>query len=420
MEQYNVPADLIPSSQQKTTSSAVDLPDDQLYDLLPDDLYAPGRIKARKLLYGNYLTRSTITVVNGAGGSAKSVLALTMAVSLALGRDLTGLVNGELRPRRSLIVNNEDDKTEIMARIFALCQYYGVTQEEYRDIVLPAVAVIPRGQDPVTLATTDQYGQVVPAPGLERVRRAAVKHGAEVLFLDPFVSLHSANENDAGEMEAVMSLIRGLVIGLEAGCFLIHHSKKGVTDDADDASRGSGAIVNAGRGNFLLKRMTRKEAEELDIPAQERTRYIRVNDGKANYNLPAGDADWLYLNSVGIEVLDEEEGQIAMQSMGVLSPLHEPLPDPVEVKEQRQTQRSEQKVKEAKAQAERAKEVCREQFLEDGHCRLDGPQLEALRFLGISKNRAEAARKALAEPGEDFLTIEKGKYRIGKGFPDVS
>jgi RecA-family ATPase len=74
---------------------------------------------------------------------------------------------------------------------------------------------------------------------------------------------------------------------------LIHHVRKppygGQVDNSTADARGASALVNAARSVRILNRMTETEAAKVGI--NDRWRYIRADDGKANY-APAGAATW--------------------------------------------------------------------------------------------------------------------------------
>lgn len=77
--------------------------------------------------------------------------------------------------------------------------------------------------------------------------------GADVLVLDPFASLHAADENDAAELTLVLQAIQRLITAIPGlSVILLHHTKKGATWDKSDSgaassadARGSGATVGA-------------------------------------------------------------------------------------------------------------------------------------------------------------------------------
>jgi hypothetical protein len=103
---------------------------------------------------------------------------------------------------------------------------------------------------------------------------------------------------------------------------LLHHTKKlsGEKIDTDESLRGASSVKDAARVIYLLSRMTAKEATDCGITSDERTHYIRLDAGKANYSLPSGLANWYYLHSVHFDAVDED-GHSVSEHVGVPEPV---------------------------------------------------------------------------------------------------
>jgi RecA-family ATPase len=123
-------------------------------------------------------------------------------------------------------------------------------------------------------------------------------------------------------MNAVMSEIKAVASYAGVGIMLLHHTKKlsGEKIDTDESLRGASSVKDAARVIYLLSRMTSKEATDCGITSEERPRYIRLDDGKANYALPSGVANWYYLHSVGFDAVDED-GHSVSEYVGVPEPV---------------------------------------------------------------------------------------------------
>lgn len=311
---------------------------------IPETLLEIGALTARPYLYGKLVIRGTLSLLVGAGGVAKSMLALAVAVGAAIGRDLLGLVSAEIRPRKTLVLNNEDDEQEMFRRMAAVCSHYPLTPEEMA-AVRERVILVPFNRRRLKLVGVDDAGNAAATGAMDHLATVIRDQGAEILVADPLVSLHDAGENDNSAMEEVVGLLRDLCQQCQIGAIIVHHARKGGTDNADsgpdNAARGASAVVNAARSNFMLSRMTPKEAKALGVEDDERPRFIRFDDGKANYSLPAGSATWLYLNSVPLQMVDDETGELVTQTIGVPSPAGDRLPTEEERQEmQRQEEMS--------------------------------------------------------------------------------
>ena len=82
-------------------------------------------------MFGGTLESKVVTVLCGAGGVGKSLFALSMALSMTLGRDLTGFVgDGSVDRRKVLMISNEDSEGELILRLRGICKGAGLSGEE--------------------------------------------------------------------------------------------------------------------------------------------------------------------------------------------------------------------------------------------------------------------------------------------------
>jgi hypothetical protein len=81
-----------------------------------------------------------------------------------------------------------------------------------------------------------------------------------LLLLDPFVRLHRINENDAGEVSALLAYLRELERALDLAIVLVHHARKNGTAGAQAGQglRGSGDFY-AFVDSLLYLRRTRDQ-----------------------------------------------------------------------------------------------------------------------------------------------------------------
>ena len=81
-------------------------------------------------MFGGTLESKVVTVLCGAGGVGKSLFALSMALSMTLGRDLTGFVgDGSVDRRKVLMISNEDSEGELILRLRGICKGAGLSGE---------------------------------------------------------------------------------------------------------------------------------------------------------------------------------------------------------------------------------------------------------------------------------------------------
>jgi hypothetical protein len=132
----------------------------------------------------------------------------------------------------------EDSAAIVKARLQGLCGHRGIGLEGVPIDVITAPSLrIDRARDQERLART--------------VRRGAPR----LLVLDPFVRLHRVDENDAGQVSAVLGYLRA-PNAISMGVLVVHHARKngGAGGQAGQSLRGSGDLHAWGDSNLYLRR----------------------------------------------------------------------------------------------------------------------------------------------------------------------
>ena len=254
--------------------------------LLEDVKSIPKRdwIIPRLLLGGN------ISLILGPGGVAKSMLQLIAAVSVATGRDLLRL--GPIRRCNVLLINNEDDRNELQRRVSAVVSQFSIDPAELEGSLYTISGYL----RPVRFAYHVD-NRVSRGPDLDKIEALIKEKKIEVLFVDPFISTHTAPENDNNAMDQVVSIFKRLAGNYGIAINIAHHTKKigGDTEaHAGDAESGRGAssIKDAARAAVTIARMGKKTAEKLEIPNEVSGNYIRMDVGKMNFAPHDSKANW--------------------------------------------------------------------------------------------------------------------------------
>ena len=277
--------------------------------------------EARPRLYGSYLFRKAVTVMGGAGGVGKSVLTIVQVISLCIGRDLLGLIHPDFplkAPRGVLLLNNEDSSEELLLRIAAICSHYELDGSDMLNVVnnLHYQSGIHRQ---LMFAVTDPRGRVImPTLLVNEIAGYVKANDLEVLFCDPLVSLHDAEENNNVAMNAVIGVFKGLAAGLDIGVQILHHHRKGGAADAvDDVTRGGGSIKDAVRVNLGLFSMTEADEKKVELGGEDRALFFQLARGKNNYGKPTSEAIWFKTITVEVPAVDPEDNESVMEQVGV-------------------------------------------------------------------------------------------------------
>ncbi len=117
-------------------------------------------------------------------------------------------------------------------------------------------------------------------------------------MIDPLVSFHAVSENDNSAMDLVVKNGFGSIARTTASAGqLFHHPgkpKQGQSETTVEDARGASAVIWAVRSARVFNFMTPAEADKLGIIEEERRRYVRIADGKANMG-PIGTANWMLI-----------------------------------------------------------------------------------------------------------------------------
>jgi RecA-family ATPase len=237
-------------------------------------------IPQRRWLVPGLIPWRNVTLLGGDGGLGKSLLALQLQASAALGKDWLGR---SVEPVKSYGFYAEDDSDEIQRRLADIVKHHDA---DFGD--LEKMLVAPRvGQNNILawpnrengLNATRLYDGL-----LEKCRR----FGAQLLIIDTVADVYGGNENYRNEVRAFIGLLRNLALEINGAVILTAHPSQAGLATGSGIS-GSTAWNNSVRSRLYLTRP--KNADNVDEPlASERI----LRSMKANYAGLAGDIamDW--------------------------------------------------------------------------------------------------------------------------------
>ena len=223
--------------------------------------------------------RAAVGVLGGAPKCCKSWLALDLAVSVATGTACLGAFDvDDAGP--VLLYMAEDAAPVVKARLTGICRARGLelTSVPIHVITVPVLR-LDRGRDQA------------------RLRDAVRRYAPRLLVLDPFVRLHRIDENDAGEVSALLGYLRTLQRQHDVAVLVVHHARKngGAGAQAGQSLRGSGDFHAWGDSNLYVRRQ--KDALVLTIehraaaaPDPLRLQLIANDDAPVHLALAAGEA----------------------------------------------------------------------------------------------------------------------------------
>jgi len=193
---------------------------------------------AQQWLVSSLWGRAAVGILGGAPKCCKSWLALDLAVSVASRTPCLGTFAVE-DPGPVMLYMAEDSAAVVKARLAGLCYHRGLRLEGLPiDVITEPTVRIDKSRDQ------------------ERLARTVWRAGSRLLVLDPFVRLHRGDENDAGQVSALLGYLRSLQRDFDLSVLVVHHARKngGAGAQAGQNLRGSGDLHAWGDSNLYLRR----------------------------------------------------------------------------------------------------------------------------------------------------------------------
>lgn len=263
-------------------------------------------VPRRRWLVGSFAIRGQLTVLVAPPGAGKSTLGIALGVAVATGRgELVGETVHE--SVKAWIWNNEDDRHELRRRLAAVMQHWRVTPADLRG----RLALNSGSERPLVIARAGKDGVVQRLPDIDAIIEIVRAEGIGLLVVDPFVETHAVDENDNAQVKAVAALWREVARRCDCAVVLVHHTGKPPAAAPDSwtgslsASRGASSLAGVARIMRTLFGMSERDAERFGLQPDERHRWVRLDNAKANLSMASGQARWFERVSITIANGDE-------------------------------------------------------------------------------------------------------------------
>lgn len=241
------------------------------------------------------MIRKFVSATVAPGGVGKSSLIATETLAMVTGKNLLGVTPH--KPLRAWLWNLEDPQEETTRKLQAAAMHYGLTADDLDGLFVDS------GRDQrLVIATTGKNGTVIMQPVVDSLVAEIKTRSIDVLVIDPFVSSHTAPENDNGAMDLIAKEWGRVADAGNCAVHLVHHTRKmgggSESEVTTESSRGGKALTDACRVVRAVNRMTKEEAERAGVD-NHRLFFRTIND-KANLAPPADQSDWFKLHSVNL------------------------------------------------------------------------------------------------------------------------
>ncbi len=238
------------------------------------------------------IPHKTVTALSGDGGMGKSLLAMQLAVSTAMGGEWIGQ---PVEPGRVMYLSAEDDQDEVWRRLADITSAYGGGLEGLTNLRVVPLA----GMDAVLAAPEARSNVIKPTALWEALEYRVKTFGPRLLVLDTLADLFAGDEVQRAQARQFIGLLRGLAIRYDiAVLLLLHPSLSGMASGR--GSSGSTAWVNSIRSFLFFDRVRDEDGKEIDVDVRT------LKTTKANYGRIGSQIGLKWQG--GIFVNDEELG----------------------------------------------------------------------------------------------------------------
>lgn len=238
-------------------------------------LLVPGRMAGMEPAALEWIVRGLIpaghvTMLIGSGGGGKSLVALQLCFSLAVGARWLGF---DVPCAPSLYISAEDDGDEVHRRLSRIAAGHGVSLAAAGDMM--AVRYVRGCPDLLLGRFHPESGAWIASEFMEKIEAECVERGAELLVLDNVAHLFPGNENIRGEVTRFVAALDGLAMKLGMAVLLIGHPAKA---DGSEFS-GSTAWEAAVRSRLLLGRPKGVDGGDVRVLQGRKSNYGALDEG---------------------------------------------------------------------------------------------------------------------------------------------
>jgi hypothetical protein len=268
----------------------------------------------RPWILGDVLISQVVSLLVGAGGTGKSLLSLTIAAHVVLGRPFLGWE--VKRSGRVVVYDAEDSREEQSRRLHAICAVYGLPENEVRaglslnsDDSFYGGPPTSADEVPGLRVTQGNRPARVNVAAIAELTRVASAPDVALVIVGPLTDMHTSNENDNPEMNYVMHVLRSVARLADVAVMVVHHTGKVQANaptlaGSQDAGRGASALAAKARVVMTLFRPSEEDCGAAGIPADKRQKFARLDIAKANLSGAPDAPRWLRWRDASISTGD--------------------------------------------------------------------------------------------------------------------
>ena len=231
-----------------------------------------------------------VTLLNGDGGTGKSLLALQLAAAVATCEKWIGL---QVSGGGAIFMSAEDDEAELQRRLDDIRQIEGQSFVEMHRLTLRSLV----GEDAL-LARLDPATRVlVPSHLFADLERQIADERPALVVLDTLADLFPGNENDRAQARQFIGQLSGLALRHECAILLLAHPS------LSGLNSGSGTSGSTGWNNSVRSRLYLERVIQDGYEPDPDARILRTK--KINYGRTGGEIAMRWQD--GVFVTDASE-----------------------------------------------------------------------------------------------------------------
>ena len=193
----------------------------------------------------------TVTKLSGNGGEGKSLLALQLLASTALGMCWLGR---DVPQGRALYLSAEDDADEVQRRLADIVREYGVSFRDLKDLRISPLA----GLDAVLAAPATRGAQIIATPLWRALEAMVETFKPSILAIDTLADAFAGDEINRSQARQFIGLLRGLAIKHDMVVLLLAHPS------LTGMASGRGSSGSTGWDNSVRSALYLTPAEALE------------------------------------------------------------------------------------------------------------------------------------------------------------
>lgn len=224
----------------------------------------------------DFIPARTVTILTGDGGTGKSLVALQLAMTTALGNEWLGQPTAR---GSALFISAEDDRDELHRRLVSLCHANRVTLASLGGLTLCSLA----GEDALLSVPEGPSKTMRKTPLFDAIEAKVAEYRPSLVVLDTLADLYGGDEINRAQSRQFIGHLRSLALKYNTTILLLSHpSLSGMS--RGDGNSGSTAWNNSVRSRLYLRRSNAEEGAAVD-PDARTLEVMKANYGRVGLSL---------------------------------------------------------------------------------------------------------------------------------------